>query len=117
MFSSIIDVLDEITNDRLNSEQQYEASYLQLQELNSRSNEANTELLLCLACLSLANSFFSFDNGKLIRLAQLFPCDFSTMDLKVLEYQLQTYVDDIRSHVKFSALKGMVDPSRKLVET
>ncbi|XP_062085743.1 uncharacterized protein LOC133791850 [Humulus lupulus] len=90
---------------------------LQLQELNSRFNEANTELLLCLACLTLANSFSAFDKGKLICLAQLYPCDFSTMDIKLLEYQLQTYVDDMRSHVKFSALKGMVDLSKKLVET
>ncbi|XP_062075023.1 uncharacterized protein LOC133779036 [Humulus lupulus] len=90
---------------------------LQLQELNSHFNEANTELLLCLACLSPANSFSSFDKGKLIRLVQLYPCDFSTMDIKVLEYQLQTHVDDMRSHVKFSGLKGMVDLSKKLVET
>ncbi|XP_062100202.1 uncharacterized protein LOC133806083 [Humulus lupulus] len=196
MFSSIIDVLEEITNDRLNSEQKYEASImlqmvqtydfvfslhlvknilgitnklsqvlqkgdqdifnidvldmnhmycaqgksrrkapkltnfhyfrvdffntvidLQLQELNSRFNEANTELLLCLACLSPANSFSAFDKGKLILLAQLCPCDFSTMDIKVLEYQLQTYVDDMHSHVKFSGLKGMVDLSKKLDET
>ncbi|XP_062100727.1 uncharacterized protein LOC133806647 [Humulus lupulus] len=90
---------------------------LQLQELNSHFNEANTELLLCLACLSPTNSFSAFDKGKLIHLAQLYPCDFSTMDIKVLEYQLQTYVDDMRSYVKFSGLKGMVDLSKKLVET
>ncbi|XP_062100351.1 uncharacterized protein LOC133806242 [Humulus lupulus] len=90
---------------------------LQLQELNSHFNEANTEFLLCLVCLSPANSFSTFNKGKLIRLAQLYPCDFSTMDIKVLEYQLQTYVDDMRSHVKFSALKGMVVVSKKLVET
>ena len=89
---------------------------LQLHELNSRFNEPNIELLLCLACLSPANSFSAFDKGKLIRLAQLYPCDFSTMDIKVLEYQLQTYVDDMRSNVKFSALKGIVDLSKKLVE-
>ena len=91
---------------------------LQLHELNSHFNEANTQLLLCLACLSLANSFSAFDKGKLIRLAQLYPCDFSTMDIKVLEYQLQTFVDDMRFNVKFSALKCVVDLSnKKLVET
>ncbi|XP_062119540.1 uncharacterized protein LOC133834024 [Humulus lupulus] len=57
---------------------------LQLQEVNSRFNEANTELILCLECLSPANSFSAFDKGKLIRLAQLYPCDFSTMDIKKL---------------------------------
>ncbi|XP_062086321.1 uncharacterized protein LOC133792430 [Humulus lupulus] len=65
----------------------------------------------------VANSFSVFDKGKLIRLAQLYPYDFSTLNLKVLEYQLQTYIDNMRSHVKFSDLKGMVDLSMKLVET
>ncbi|KAL5559209.1 hypothetical protein UlMin_035420 [Ulmus minor] len=73
---------------------------LQLQELNSRFNEANTELLLCLACLSPNNSFSAFDKRKLIRLAQLYSYDFSTVDLRVLENQLQTYVDDLRSNDK-----------------
>ncbi|XP_062080406.1 uncharacterized protein LOC133785167 [Humulus lupulus] len=90
---------------------------LQLQELNSHFNEASTELLLCLAYLSPANSFSAFDKRKLISLTQLYPCDFSTLDIKVLEYQLQTYIDDMRSHVKFLDLKRMVEFSKKLVET
>ncbi|XP_062094369.1 uncharacterized protein LOC133800427 [Humulus lupulus] len=90
---------------------------LQLQELNSRFNEANTELLLCVACLSPNNSFDAFDKEKLIRLAQLYPHAFSTVDLRVLEFQLQTYVDDLRSHTEFSELKGIADLSKRLVET
>ena len=90
---------------------------LQLQELNNRFNEANTELLLCLACLSPNNSFSAFNKEKLIRLAQLYQHDFSTTDLRVLEYQLQTYVDDMRSNPEFSELKGIADLSKKLVET
>ncbi|XP_062074919.1 uncharacterized protein LOC133778924 [Humulus lupulus] len=90
---------------------------LQLQELNSRFNEANTELLLCVACLSPNNSFDAFDKEKLIRLAQLYPHDFSTVDLRVLEFQLQTYIDDLRSHTEFSELKGIADLSKRLVET
>ncbi|XP_060969769.1 uncharacterized protein LOC115703887 [Cannabis sativa] len=90
---------------------------LQLQELNNRFNEANTELLLCLACLSPNNSFYAFDKKKLLRLALLYPHDFSVVDLRVLEFQLQTYVDDLHSHAEFSELKGIADLSIRLVET
>ncbi|KAL5568121.1 hypothetical protein UlMin_024696 [Ulmus minor] len=86
-------------------------------DLSSRFNEANTELLLCLACLSPNNSFYAFDKTKLIRLAQLYSYDFSTVDLRVLENQLQIYVDDLRSNDKFSELKGIANLAKRLVET
>ncbi|XP_062080380.1 uncharacterized protein LOC133785140 [Humulus lupulus] len=193
MFSYIIDVLEEITNDRLNSEQKYEASIMLqmvqtydfvfslhlVKNILGITNELSQDLQkhdqdivnamdlvkICKkqlqmmrdnGCDSLVEQVSNFcmkfnidvldmnhmycpqgksqrkapkltnfhyfhvdffNTGKLIRLAQLYPCDFSTMDIKVLEYQLQTYVDDMCFHVKFSALKGMVDLSKKLVET
>ena len=49
---------------------------MQLQELNNRFSEANTELLLCMACLNPSNLFCAFDKQKLIRLAELYPYDF-----------------------------------------
>ena len=49
---------------------------MQLQELNNRFFEANTDLLLCMACLNPSNSFVAFDNQKLIRLAKFYPSDF-----------------------------------------
>jgi hypothetical protein len=90
---------------------------LQLQELHNRFNEANTELLLCLACLSPNHSFATFDKTKLIRLAQLYPYDFSVAELRVLENQLQTYIDDMRTSIKFTKLKGIADLAKRLVET
>ncbi|CAL8164776.1 unnamed protein product [Prunus armeniaca] len=95
----------------------YEMIALQLQELNSRFNEANTELLLCLACLSPNDSFSSFDKQKLIRLTQLYPNDFSTQELEVLKDQLQTYIDDMHSNTNFSELQGIAALAKKLVET
>ncbi|CAN6697621.1 unnamed protein product [Malus baccata var. baccata] len=41
---------------------------MQLKELNDRFNEVNTELLLCMACLSLVNNFASLDKAKIVRL-------------------------------------------------
>lgn len=37
---------------------------IQLQELNERFNEVNTELLLCLASLCPGDSFVAFDKKK-----------------------------------------------------
>ncbi|KAM3706247.1 hypothetical protein ACJW31_03G139100 [Castanea mollissima] len=42
---------------------------IQLQELNNRFSEVNTDLLLCMACLNPSNSFVAFDKEKLICLA------------------------------------------------
>ena len=42
---------------------------MQLQELNNHFSEANTDLLLCMACLNPSNSFVAFNKEKLIRLA------------------------------------------------
>ena len=50
---------------------------MQLQELNSHFE--NSELLLCVACLNLDNLFSAFNKEKLIRLAQFYSSDFSTV--------------------------------------
>ena len=90
---------------------------MQLQELNNHFNEVNTELLLCVACLSPSNSFASFDNQKLNRLAEFYPKDFSDTKLVALSDQLENFIIDVRSSVEFSNLKGIGDVSRKMVET
>ncbi|XP_058222969.1 uncharacterized protein LOC131332690 [Rhododendron vialii] len=90
---------------------------LELMELNNRFTEANTELLLCMSCLNPRNSFFTFDRKKLIRLAELYPCDFSKVDLMALDIQLQNYIVDVKSNENFSKLKRIGDLAIKLVET
>ncbi|XP_020421393.1 zinc finger MYM-type protein 1-like [Prunus persica] len=89
---------------------------LQLQELRNRFTEVNIELLLCLACLSTNNSFSAFNTQKLVRLAELYPSDFSTEQLMALEIQLENYIDDIHSNTKFQELNGISDLAKKLVE-
>lgn len=90
---------------------------MQLQELNSRFNEVNTELLLCLACLCPKDSFAAFNKEKLLRLAQLYPKDFSQVDLMALDTQLGVYIMDMQSSVEFSELNGIGDLAQKMVET
>ncbi|KAG2622152.1 hypothetical protein PVAP13_3NG281100 [Panicum virgatum] len=66
------------------------------QELDSRFDEVNMELLTCMAALNPANSFASFDANKLHRLAEFYPNDFSSSDLLRLDLQLETFIDDMR---------------------
>ncbi|CAN6542490.1 unnamed protein product [Malus baccata var. baccata] len=70
----------------------------QLKELNDRFDEVNTELLLCMACLSPVNNFASFDKAKIVRLTQLYPQDFDRMDLINLPIQLDNYIHDMKMH-------------------
>ena len=90
---------------------------MQLQELNDRFTEKSTELLLCVACLNLSNSFTTFDRQKLIFLAHFYPKDFSTMELVIHDDQLQNYIIDVHSDNMFVELTSIGDLSKKKVIT
>ncbi|XP_070672488.1 uncharacterized protein [Malus domestica] len=90
---------------------------MQLKELNDRFNEVNTELLLCMTCLSPVNNFASFDKEKIVRLAQLYPQDFDRMDLMNFPIQLDNYIQDMKMHSEFSSLRGISDLAKELVKT
>ncbi|CAN6557839.1 unnamed protein product [Malus baccata var. baccata] len=89
----------------------------QITELDDRFNEVNTELLICLACLSPKDSFVAFDKPKLLRLAQFYPQDFSDEDCLVLEDQLEIYIHYVHSSSDFSQLEEVGDLAKKMVET
>ncbi|XP_077237106.1 uncharacterized protein LOC143878748 [Tasmannia lanceolata] len=91
---------------------------LQLQELNSRFNEADTELLFCVACLNPSDSFSAFDKEKLIRLSKFYLKEFPEVQYstKELDNQLETYILDMRSNTHFVNLKGIGDLAGKMVE-
>ena len=71
---------------------------LQLQEFNDRFTEVNTDLLICMASLSPANSFREFDKSKMLRLVKLYPDDFSFGERLSMKHQLRIYIDNIRNH-------------------
>ncbi|XP_016165011.2 zinc finger MYM-type protein 1-like [Arachis ipaensis] len=95
----------------------YQVVDRQLQELNNRFIEVNTELLLCIACLNPRHSFLAFDKEKLIQLAQFYPLEFSSTQLLALDSQLENFILDVRSDDQFSNLNGIGALSQKLVET
>ncbi|PUZ40799.1 hypothetical protein GQ55_9G452100 [Panicum hallii var. hallii] len=87
------------------------------QELDSRFDEVNMELLTCMAALNPADSFASFDANKVHRLAEFYPNEFSSSDLLRLDLQLETFIDDMRKDELFKGINNLVDLSVKLVET
>ncbi|KAK9733740.1 hypothetical protein RND81_04G088900 [Saponaria officinalis] len=90
---------------------------LQLYELNNRFDEVNMELLICMSCFSPINSFAAFDKLKLRRLVEFYPADFSSTDLRRLEFQLDHFIDDMRKDVRFEALQDLGQLSTMLVST
>jgi hypothetical protein len=89
---------------------------MQLQKLNSRFNEANSELLLCVACLSLDDLFATFNKDNILRLSQFYSNDFSAVQLITLDNQLEKYIIDMRSSEEFAKLKGIGELFEKMVE-
>lgn len=90
---------------------------MQLQELNSRFDELNMELLLCVACLDPSNSFSKFDKARMLRFAEFYPSDFSMLELMALEYQLDHYIMDMRSNDQFSEVTGVGELAKKMVQS
>ena len=88
---------------------------MQLQELNNRFFEANTDLLLCMTCLNPSNSFVAFDKEKLIYLTKFYSSNFLRTYILALDSQLQNYIFDMRSKDFFLGLQGVSELVEKLV--
>ena len=73
----------------------------------------NTELFFCIACLS-PDSFFAFNERKLIRFAEFYKSDFSSIDLATLSFQLENYILDVRSDIHFSEIKRISELPQKI---
>jgi hypothetical protein len=86
-----------------------------IQELDTRFDDVNMELLSCMTILNPSNSFASFDANKVRRLTELYPNVFSNSDVLRLEMQLDNYIDDMRRDVIFQGINNLVDLSMKLV--
>ena len=90
---------------------------LQLQGLNNRFSEANTELLLCMACLNPSNSsFVAFDKEKFICLGKFYPSDFSGTNILALGPQFQNYIFYMHSNDSFLELQEVGELVEKLVK-
>ena len=90
---------------------------MQFQELNNCFLEANTDLLLCMACLNPSDSFVAFDKENLIRLEKFYPFDFLGIDILTLNSQLKNYIFDMHNNDLFLEFQGISELAEKLVNT
>nr|XP_018624631.1 uncharacterized protein LOC104091150 [Nicotiana tomentosiformis] len=89
---------------------------LQLSELNNRFDAVNSNLLLGMTSLSPDNSFANCDKDRIMKLATLYPHEFSGSKLEDLSYELDNYILFVKEDNDFSNLKGLGDLSETLVE-
>ncbi|PIA28336.1 hypothetical protein AQUCO_07100003v1 [Aquilegia coerulea] len=95
----------------------YEVIAHQAREFDDYFRELATELISCVGCLSPAKSFSAFDKKKLVQLAKFYEVDFSSLDLLVLDDQLDMYYLDMTKNIEFSGLNEIGKLSIKIVET
>ncbi|KAH7661228.1 P-loop containing nucleoside triphosphate hydrolase protein [Dioscorea alata] len=88
-----------------------------MQDMNSHFSESTIELLSCISCLDPKQSFSRFDDVKLVRIAELYPEDFSELDRMALVDQLEMYIYDMGKNVDFSSLRSIGELAIKLIET
>ena len=84
--------------------------------MENRFTESSTELLLCMSCLDPKNSFSNFSLSRLLRLAELYPPDFSEQDRIELKEQLKTWIYEMTGNAIFSKLTNIADLAKKMVE-
>ncbi|XP_039119211.1 zinc finger MYM-type protein 1-like [Dioscorea cayenensis subsp. rotundata] len=87
------------------------------QELLNRFPEASTELLLLVSCLDRRDSFSKFNIHKLLRLAEMYPEDFSVTERMMLEDQLATFIYDVRHDDDFANVGDLGGFAIKMVDT
>ena len=58
-----------------------------------------------MTCLNTTNLFSTFDKASLIDFVGFYPYDFSSIDLVMLDNQLETYIIDLCRNVEFASLK------------
>ena len=79
--------------------------------------ETSIELLLLLSCLDPRDSFSKFNIHKLLRLAELYPEDFTMTERMMLEDHFATFIYDVRHDADFTNVGDLGGFARKMVET
>lgn len=58
--------------------------------------------------------FASYEAQKILRLVKFYPNDFSSSDLRRLEFQIDTSIDDVRKDYRFEGIQTLGELSIRL---
>jgi hypothetical protein len=90
---------------------------LQLAEFNDRFDEVNSKLLTQIASFNPKNSFDAYKFESLLEVAQSYPEDFDSTQLKDLPRELPIYIDNMRAGERFANLNSISELGRMMVQT
>ncbi|KAK1423503.1 hypothetical protein QVD17_18806 [Tagetes erecta] len=90
---------------------------MQIQELGNRFNEVTTELLICMSSLSPCHGFSALNKLNLLKLAEMYPYDFTFDEKDKLIYELGNYIANVKEDTRFANLNGVSDLAKTMVET
>ena len=90
---------------------------LQLAEFNDCFDEVNSKLLTQIASFNPKNSFDAYKFESLMELAQSYPKDFDSTQLKDLARELPIYIDNVRADERFAKLNSISELGRMMVQT
>ncbi|XP_076944073.1 uncharacterized protein LOC143614549 [Bidens hawaiensis] len=79
---------------------------MQIQELRNRFNEVSTNLLIYMSSLSPCLNFGAFDQLNLLKLVEIYPCDFNFDEQNKLIYELVNYIANVKEDTWFVDLNG-----------
>uniref|UniRef100_A0A0A9F382 HAT C-terminal dimerisation domain-containing protein n=1 Tax=Arundo donax TaxID=35708 RepID=A0A0A9F382_ARUDO len=89
----------------------------QLRELNDRFDEVNTKLLICMASFNPCDSFAAYDKDNLVKLAQFYPKDFSSIEMHYLPLQLDIFITNVRRDERIREVQNLAELFIMLVKT
>ncbi|XP_022014873.1 uncharacterized protein LOC110914386 [Helianthus annuus] len=90
---------------------------MQIQELGNLFNEVTTNLLTCMSTLSPRDNFSSFNKLNLLKLAEMYPYDFTFDEKDKLIDELGHYISNMKKDSRFDNLNGVSDLAKRMVET
>lgn len=76
-------------------------------------NEVNIKLLQCMVAIDLSNSSATCNNDRLLEFVKFYYTDFPQYYIWLLNYQCESFYEDVSTNAHFTFIKRIVDNTKK----